>query len=102
MRIVLLDGEKIESCAMLHETFQRELELPEYYGANFDALYDVLTERREEIGVIIANEAALREHLGRRWKAFLRLMHDLAENREAFHFCDDPFGEAKAEDQAKG
>ena len=92
MKIILLDGEKIESYAALHETFRTELDLPEYYGANLDALCDVLTERTDEIGVIIVNRAALQEHVGRRWKSFLRLMYDLIEKREGFYFCMNPFG----------
>ena len=98
MKIVLLDGEKIENYAALHETFQRELNLPDYYGANLDALHDVLTERTDEMGVIIANGAVLHEHVGRRWNAFLRLMNDLTEKREGFHFCMDPFGEEYEEE----
>ena len=97
MKIILLDGEKIENYAALHEVFQTELDLPEYYGANLDALHDVLTERTDEIGVIIANGAVLHEKVGRRWNSFLRLMNDLAEKREGFYFCMNPFGEPDEE-----
>ena len=77
MQYIFLDGARIESNADLHAAFIDALALDEDYGANLDALHDVLTDRIEPLGVVIANEALLRAHLGRRANGFFRLLRDL-------------------------
>ena len=61
----------------LRDTFAAELTPEESYGRNLDALHDVLTDRTEPLGIVIVNEAPLREHLGRRANGFFRLLRDL-------------------------
>jgi len=81
MQYVFLDGARILSNHDLHAVFADVLALEEYYGRNLDALHDVLTDRTEPLGIVIVNEALLREHLGRRANGFFRLLRDLrAEN----------------------
>ena len=77
MQYVFLDGARILSNADLHAVFAAELMLEEYYGRNLDALHDVLTDLTEPLGIVIVNEASLREHLGRRANGFFRLLRDL-------------------------
>lgn len=77
MQYIFLDGARIESNADLHAAFAAALALDGDYGNNLDALHDVLTDRREPLGVVIVNEALLREHLGRRANGFFRLLRDL-------------------------
>lgn len=77
MQYVFLDGDRILSNADLHDTFAAGLALEESYGRNLDALHDVLTDRTEPLGIVIVNEAPLREHLGRRANGFFRLLRDL-------------------------
>lgn len=93
MKIVLLDGEKIRTAKEMHAVFAETLFLPDYFGSNLDALHDVLTDIREEIGVVAVNTPLLQENLGRRWRPFCRLMEDLTEERPGFHWCPDPFAE---------
>ena len=80
MQYVFLDGARILSNADLHAAFADTMTLPETYGNNLDALHDVLTDRTEPLGVIVVNEARLREHLGRRANGFFRLLHDLQQD----------------------
>lgn len=42
-----LDGEHLKEPQEAHEYLHEQLELPEYYGHNLDALYDCLTEMGE-------------------------------------------------------
>ena len=77
MQYVFLDGARILSNADLHALFAAELALQDGYGRNLDALHDVLTDRTEPLGIVIVNEALLREHLGRRANGFFRLLRDL-------------------------
>ena len=91
MKYVFLDGEKILSHTDLHRTFADALDFPEYYGNNLDALHDCLTEQEEPVGVIVVHADLLKEHMGRRWKSFLRLMDDLTEDEPGFRFWQEPF-----------
>ena len=77
MQYVFLDGVRILSNADLHAAFTAVLAPDEDYGKNLDALHDVLTDRVEPLGIVIVNEALLREHLGRRAGGFFRLLRDL-------------------------
>jgi ribonuclease inhibitor len=53
----------------LHEILAKELPLPEYYGKNLDALYDILTEQGEGWNIIFYNctdmEAEMPDYLKR-------------------------------------
>lgn len=93
MKYVFLDGEKIGSNAAMHRVFAEALGFPEYYGKNLDALHDLLTETPEPLTVIAVNTEALQAHISRSWNGFLRLMNDLAEERDGFTFLFEPFGE---------
>ncbi len=43
MKTVILDGRTLQSRAEVHRQLAAQLELPEWYGANLDALHDCLT-----------------------------------------------------------
>ena len=44
MKQVSLDGNVLADAALLHDYLKDRLSFPEYYGRNFDALYDCLTD----------------------------------------------------------
>jgi len=44
--LVMLDGSSITSMAQIHTILAKALHLPQYYGKNLDALYDVLTDSK--------------------------------------------------------
>ncbi len=91
MKIVLLDGEKINSNKEMHACFRSALDLPDWYGGNLDALHDVLSEGTFPVGVIIANADKLAETLGWRWEMLLRLLVDVKRERPNFYVTLDPF-----------
>ena len=43
-KIIILDGAEIPDLKTLYDTLINELEFPEYFGDNLDALYDMLTD----------------------------------------------------------
>ena len=57
-------GAELFSRAELHDTLQSQLDLPEYYGRNLDALYDCLTDLHQPTQIEIFEAALLKEHLG--------------------------------------
>lgn len=60
-----LDGRLMTSRAQTHAYLKEVLALPEYYGNNLDALYDVLTERGESTRIILEHPEEMTENLGR-------------------------------------
>lgn len=84
MRKVKLNVTSIVDRAALHECIKEELDFPEYYGANLDALHDCLTEISEDtcIGIYEPSEVSV---LGN----YLRLMNQvfIAAEQENEHLC---------------
>ena len=62
---------------MLLDVLAEELHLPEWYGRNLDALYDCLTDVREETMITLRNRDALEEHLGSYGHRLMRLLEDV-------------------------
>ena len=92
MKTVFLDGEKLRERADLFRAFETALDLPLETGRNLDALNDVLTERTDEIGVILVHPEAMEAAFPAFSEAFFRLMRDLQKHRPGFFFTDSPFG----------
>lgn len=44
MKQVIIDCRAVSGSAQLHDLLARELDFPDWYGHNLDALYDCLTE----------------------------------------------------------
>jgi ribonuclease inhibitor len=54
-QVFYLDLKGISSKDELHALVRKELPLPDYYGDNLDALYDILTEQGEGWNIIFYN-----------------------------------------------
>ena len=64
MRKVVLDCAGLDRMH-LHEVFAKELNFPQWYGKNLDALYDCLTDIPEDTEVTVAglSDGAFRQTL---------------------------------------
>ena len=58
-----IDAAMMTDRAAAHQVLKEALGLPEWYGRNLDALYDLATDMQAE--VVVKNSAALPENLGR-------------------------------------
>ena len=83
MRKITLDIEKMRSLPMLHKYLHTALALPEYYGANLDALYDCLTEIAESTELVVPKKVADEAYLGWYGQQFLQMIEDAAAENEA-------------------
>ena len=83
MRKITLDIEKMRSLPMLHKYLHTALALPEYYGANLDALYDCLTEIAESTELVVPKKVADEAYLGWYGQQFLQMLEDAAAENEA-------------------
>ena len=83
MRKITLDIEKMRSLPMLHKYLHTALALPEYYGANLDALYDCLTEIAEPTELVVPKKVADEAYLGWYGQQFLQVLEDAAAANDA-------------------
>ena len=80
---LIIDGSVLSEEAAVHDLFARTLGLPEWYGRNLDALYDVLTERGEPLALLVRNRTALEAGLGPRAGELLRTLAEAAAENPA-------------------
>ena len=77
-------GNRIADRAALHAALAKELCLPEYYGANLDALHDCLTEIAVPTLLQIENLPALEAAIGSYARQFIHVLFDAAHENPNF------------------
>jgi len=82
---IILSGREMTSRKAAHDHLARQLSLPDYYGRNLDALYDLLTERGEETLLVVTESAAITEALGDYGNALLDTLRDAALNNPSLN-----------------
>lgn len=82
MKTVIIDCAVIDTKAAFHQALAQALDFPDYYGNNLDALYDCLTENREDRELVLNNwhhlEYTLKDYSG---KALYVFREACRENR---------------------
>ncbi|MBQ5368892.1 MAG: barstar family protein [Peptococcaceae bacterium] len=73
-----LDGAVLKSKEELHSTISWQLALPDYYGRNLDALWDVLSTWSAPLRIEVTHTDLLKLHLADYVDALLELLHDAA------------------------
>ena len=74
--IIELDGREMTDRQRTHDYLAAQLQLPSYYGRNLDALYDLLTDRGEELEIRLMHADAMKAQLG---TYGIKLLHTLLE-----------------------
>lgn len=77
--MVHLEGKAMTDRAAAHSHLARMLRLPEHYGRNLDALYDLLLEIGTPTQIVLHDPAAAAENLGRYGEALLSTLQEAAE-----------------------
>ncbi|MBQ2020934.1 MAG: barstar family protein [Peptococcaceae bacterium] len=73
-----LDGAVLKSKEELHSTISWQLALPDYYGRNLDALWDVLSTWSAPLRIEVTHTDLLKLYLADYVDALLELLHDAA------------------------
>ena len=79
MKFAVIDGASVTSMEDIHQTLAQQLDFPDWYGGNLDALHDCLTDLHEETEVSIVHADALLETLGPAYVRLTRVLSDAAE-----------------------
>lgn len=61
---IILDFSNIKDKTELHIYLKRELQLPDYYGNNMDALHDCLSEHGNNLCITVVHFDVLKQALG--------------------------------------
>ena len=75
----------------IHEQLAQTLHFPDFYGRNLDALYDCLTELREDVTFTVQNVHAL----GRRGPALQMMLQKAARLNPHIHYNAEPTSAAR-------
>lgn len=74
MRELRLDGNRIQNREDFYQVMREQLEVPEYFGDNLDALHDFLEEHMEETSLTITHFTQLSRALKGRYTVSLLSM----------------------------
>ena len=85
MRYAMIEGAAVGSMGRLHRLLAEQLDFPDWYGGNLDALYDCLTDLTEETSIILLHSQALTETLGTSYGRFCRVLTDAAAENPNLH-----------------
>ena len=84
MIIRLIDGTCMTSRAAAHDELVRALELPEYYGRNLDALWDLATTLKAE--AVLLHADAMLNAMGAYGERLLQTLTEAADKNPDFIF----------------
>lgn len=84
--IYTLVGSKVKNREDLYVELKKELNNPEFYGSNLDALWDVLSYTYDEITLHIENGQDLQNSLGEYFELFIGLLEDLQQQNKNFKY----------------
>jgi len=73
---VTLDFKNIKNKSDLHKYLKKQLELPEYYGNNLDALHDCIDNTGESLSIKILNFDSLKKNVGEYADVLLHVFED--------------------------
>ncbi len=90
MEIYRIDIREVRTRKELHGKISETLPLPDYYGNNLDALFDVLTECGEKRTIVFITNEYVEEALGKYYSALQAMCRAAAdENPELTILFDE-------------
>ncbi len=86
MKKVILNGEEMVSIKSTHKYLKEKLELPDCYGENLDALWDILSTISEPIYITFINKGKLNKNIGDYGELITNIFVDAAEENSNISF----------------
>lgn len=87
METIVLDGALMLTREQAHCYLAAQLRLPDWYGGNLDALYDLLTERGEPLRLLVRRPGAVKAALGSYGAALLAVLREAAAENPALQLA---------------
>ncbi|MCB2288517.1 barstar family protein [Clostridium sp. CS001] len=82
MKEIRLNGNKMLDKASTHDYLKQKLDLPDYYGENLDALWDLLVTDFSPKKITIYRPAVIIENLGPYGEAIINLFQEVVKENE--------------------
>ena len=79
MKRIVLNGEYMETIESSHSYLKDKLDLPDYYGKNLDALWDLLSTHGDKTRIELMNSHILVENLGDYGQSIIELFKEAGE-----------------------
>ena len=91
MNIMILDGSQMTSREKAYNHIAREFRLPEYFGKNLDALYDMLMDMyvNEDTLIILINFSKMKKSLDEYADKIVAVFEDARSEKEFMFFVKD-------------
>ncbi|MEN6621244.1 MAG: barstar family protein [Smithella sp.] len=87
VRRCILDGRDIGSLDDFYDQISPQLQLPDYFGRNLDALWDVLsTDIEGSFEIVWKNYEDSEKSMGKDFERVVKLLKDLEKERDDFQF----------------
>ena len=91
VRRCILTGRTIRSLDQLYDQLSAQLQLPEHFGRNLDALWDTLSSDVEgPFEVVWKHAEASRKAMGGDFERVMTVFQDLREERKDFKLTIEP------------
>lgn len=84
--IIELDGNKLTTKKTFHDYLKQNISLPDYYGNNLDALWDVLFTFSEKLHIIFYNKTQFLKNLGDYGNSIIELFEDTVKENDNISF----------------
>lgn len=84
--IIKLNGNDMTTKELFHDCLKQKLTLPDYYGNNLDALWDVLSTYSEKLHLILSNKVQLLKNLGDYGHSIIQLFEDVVKENDNITF----------------
>lgn len=79
---IILDGKHMTNKEKTHEYLKKELDLPEYYGNNLDALWDVLMDIDCDLNINLINLNIIVNNLGDYGNSLIEVFEDASKSND--------------------
>ncbi len=84
--VLNIDGNLIGNRDELHNTIAWQLQFPDYYGRNLDALWDLLSTWNTPLTIELTNAEVLLQHLGAYGESVLQLLQEATDENDNITF----------------
>lgn len=86
MKKIILDGKLMTSKNVAHKYIKEQLDFPDYYGENLDALWDILSTTSTPISIYLKNEKEMILNLGEYGNLIIGVFQDASYENDSICF----------------
>lgn len=86
MKEIILDGKEMSDKAAAHKYIKKQMNFPDYYGENLDALWDLLSTTSTSISIYLINEQEMINNLGEYGGLLIGVFQDASFENDSICF----------------